>query len=248
MREAIEAAEAAETAQIRLDNAQDYFIEHNYDYKEAIAGTTFAEDYDLTKEEIDSIDIALNEYKSRQSKTTPAEIGRLRQASLSAAKLLNKANSQFVRMIKTLNDIEPNPYALSALFAALPKDKDQDEQIDELNRAIEATRILARILATANERYEPSNGLPVFAPGNPGNPNTVNFDRLISRLNGVVDRILKRNEEQDDAPRARRSVIAPGDAAEGIRELLTIVGYTYDTKTVRNRLGELGGLPFPLIG
>jgi hypothetical protein len=224
------------------------------DYREAIEETSFAEDYDLTEDDIDHIDFALSEYASRKN---DADAKKIRESSQSAAGLLEKAARAISRTVSRLDDIEHNRYALSALIAELPEllgnDKNDDEQIEELNAAINAVRLLERAISQASTKRQYSDGLPAFGVGAPTDPEEL---RLTYRLNEIVTRIrereAKRNAESEEseeiALKEAEPIIFASDAnAEAISELLDVVDIINTKKTIRNKLLSRGDYPFPTI-
>ena len=161
-----------------------------FDYHEAIRNTAFAEDYDITDEDIDRIDFALNEYTERLD---DADIKRLREHSRSAGALLEQAARAIRRAVRAVQAIESNHYATSALIAAhaelMNNDRNDDEKIDDLNAATDSIQLLEKVIVKADEQKQYSDGLPVFGIGA---PDKIDELRLIYRLNEIVCRICER--------------------------------------------------------
>ncbi len=203
----------------------DRFFERTHDYRAAIKRSTFADDYDLTNDEIERIDFALNEY---QAHSTDPEIASLRKARIAAPAAIVRANTALRKALSAFAEIESNPYAASTLIAALEGEftGDQNSQIDELARAIQTVQRLSTIVDRAHREGQPSDGLPQSAAGSPGDPFV---GRLLFRMRSIFRAVGERTE----------SGLSDTIAAEGIQEFMALVGLTTARKTVQNNLSAM---------
>lgn len=196
-----------------------------HDYRAGIRRSAFAADFDLTDNEIERIDFALNEY---QVQSTAPEIASMRDARRVAPAILARANTALCKAASALAEIEDNPYASSALVGAIEGESpgDQNSQIDELGRAIQAVRRLAAIVDRAQSERRVSDGLPSASAGAPTDPF---LGRLLFRLRSVFRGVEERTED----------AISNRIAAEGIEEFFALAGMKMERKTIMNRLSEM---------
>lgn len=203
----------------------DRFFERKRDYRASIRRSTFAADYDLTDDEIERIDFALNEY---QAQSTAPEITKMRDARRTASAILDRAHTALGKAVSALTELESNPYAGSALIDAIKGEfpGDQNNQIEELGRAIQTVQRLAAIVDRAQSERRMSDGLPRAIAGAPGDPF---FGRLLFRLRSVFRGVESRTND----------AISNTIAAEGVEEFLELAGQPATRKTIMNRLSEM---------
>lgn len=203
----------------------DRFFKRKRDYRASIRRSTFAADFDLTDDEIERIDFALNDYHVQ---STDPEIESLREARRAAPAVITRANTALGKAVSAFAEIESNPYAASTLIAAIEGEftGNQDGQIEELGRAIQAMKRLAAMVDRAQRESQPSDGLPPATAGNPGDP----FIRLLLfRLRSVFRAVGERAEDG----------LSDTIAAEGIQEFMALAGLTMQRKTIQNNLSAM---------
>lgn len=225
--------------------ARKFFVEM-INYSSEIAGTVFAQDYELDDDEIAHINFVFNEFHALKNSR---EVEDLRRQQASARKLLKQATAALKSAVEVLGTIEKNLYASSAMIAAIPlvksdgKNMGTDDQIDELNQSIAIVSALAEIADAAARQKAYSDGLPAFSKGRRAD---LPFDRLLWRLSKRVEQIIRRNGG-DVALEETIPTCGTAEIARSLQELLGILGIRLEEKTLINRLIEIRQQPFPGI-
>lgn len=227
-------------------DAIDSFFDRIRDFKGCIGRSPAAEDYELTTDEIERIDFALNEYMTARSEHHDDHTSTLRQDRQTAGGAIAAASTALEAALSALDAIAKNPYAKSSILAATQGEfsrrrrRGKRQDIDGLTKAVQSLKRLQAVTKRA-QAEPPSDGLPTFSTGSQADPA---FTRLIFRLRNIC-----RTRKSDE----RMPLTTNTTIAEFIAEILEIAeirtrnGEAYSTKSIRNRLPKIDET-FPTIG
>lgn len=227
-------------------HTRDSFFDRVRDFKGGISRSPAAEDYELTADEIERIDFALNEYMAARSEHRADHTLKLRQDRQTAADAIAAAVKGLDTALSALDAIAKNPYAKTAILAATQGEfsrrhrRGKRQDIDGLTKAVESLKRL-RTVAQRAQAEPPSDGLPSFPEGAQADPA---FTRLIFRLRNIC----RMREGDERTPLTTNTTIAEfiAEILE-IAEIRTREGKAYSAKSIINRLPKIDET-FPALG
>ncbi|MBL8452059.1 MAG: hypothetical protein JNK97_04875 [Zoogloea sp.] len=219
-------------------NTPDHFFDRIHDFKGDIRHSPAAEDYELTADEIERIDFALNEYMAARGEHQDDHTTKLRQDRQTAADAIAAAVKGLDAALSAFDAIAKNPYAKSAVYAATQgefsrrRHKSKRQDIDGLTKAVKSLKQLHTVAQRA-QTEPPSDGLATFPEGAQADPA---LTLLLFRLRNIC-RLRAADAEM---PLTTNTAIA-----EFIAEILALAGIhtrkgkAYNTKSILNRLPKM---------
>ena len=209
------------------------------DFSPQILNTRLSLELKLNKksEAVIEINIALNVYESEREEDLRDDQGN------QARDLLNNLATRLNEAAQTLNDVENNRYALSAIIGALPLHTDifttisEDEQITQFNEVADGVRKLALFATKVAHTPTFSNGLPRIGAGRREDHH---IDALLIRLESIITRSRNNHVQHKKPPSVYKCIEEILDLCEiplGAQHSEDRVGRS--AKTIQNRIIEI---------